>query len=59
MAFAALSVAACGADAHEPCTRADLDRPVATETVAGVRIVATRRLNGDRLDPLPVSSSPC
>jgi hypothetical protein len=58
VAVAALLASACGREEPEPCTQADLDRPAPTGMPVPARITQTRRLNGDRLDPLPAGFAP-
>jgi hypothetical protein len=55
----ALSLAACGDATSEPCSQADLDQPgPPIGVVPAVAIKQTRHLNGDRLEPLPLSIEP-
>lgn len=53
VAVAALLLLACRSDEPEPCSQADLDRPAPSGMPVPTRVIQTRRLNGDRLDPLP------
>lgn len=57
VAAAALAVGACGRQQQDPCTQADLDRPVLSGMPTPVAIVASRELNGERLDPLPAGAT--
>lgn len=59
LALAALALAAnaCGPQQQDPCTQADLDRAVPSGMPTPVAIVASRELNGERLDPLPAGAT--
>ena len=49
---------ACGGGGGRTCTRADLDRRGPVAMPAPVALTRTRRLNGDRLEPLPPGDRP-
>ena len=58
MALAALLALGCRSDEPEPCSQADLNRPAPSGMPVPMHVTQTRRLNGDRLDPLPAGVTP-
>jgi hypothetical protein len=56
--LAACALPACGGSGGRACTRADLDRRGPVAMPAPVAVTRTRRLNGDRLEPLPAGDRP-
>jgi hypothetical protein len=56
--LAASALPACGQVESRPCTQADLHRPTLVAMPAPVAVTRARRLNGDRLDPLPSGFRP-